>query len=96
MVIYFDTNLRVIIVPFSNRIKFNYFRKNGWSVHPNSRVCVRQFTNLPLPVSDDAGSRLAGGLSNLDDVAVRITDVAADLAVLGDWLGDELGAATFP
>ena len=55
-----------------------------------------QFTNLPLPVSDDAGSRLVGGLSDLDDVAVRITDVAADLAVLLDWLRDELGAATFP
>src|SRR5579864_3781934 len=35
-------------------------------------------------------------LSDLDDVAVRIADVAADLAVLGDRLRDELGSATLP
>src|SRR6476660_7994339 len=35
-------------------------------------------------------------LSNLDDVTVRITDVAARLAVLGDRLRDELRSSTFP
>src|SRR5579862_6134424 len=35
-------------------------------------------------------------LSDLDNVTVRIADVAADLAVLGYWFGDELGSSTFP
>ena len=35
-------------------------------------------------------------LTNLDDVAVRIADVAADLAVFGQRLGDELGSSAFP
>ena len=37
-----------------------------------------------------------GALSDLDNVTVRIADVAANLAVLGDRLGDELGSSTFP
>ena len=41
------------------------------------------------------GSKV-GALSDLDDIAVRIADVAADLAVLGDRLRDELGSPTFP
>jgi len=35
-------------------------------------------------------------LTNLNDVAVRIADVAADLAVFGQRLRDELGSSTFP
>jgi len=35
-------------------------------------------------------------LSDFDDIAVRIADVAADLAVLGYWFGDELGSSTLP
>lgn len=35
-------------------------------------------------------------LSNLDDVAVKIADVTPNLAVLGDWLRNELGSSTFP
>jgi len=35
-------------------------------------------------------------LTDLDEVAVRIADVAADLAVFGERLGDELGSSTFP
>jgi hypothetical protein len=35
-------------------------------------------------------------LTNLDDISVRIADVAADLAVLGQRLRDELGSSTFP
>src|SRR5580693_6911629 len=35
-------------------------------------------------------------LSDLDDVTVRIADVAANLAVLRYWLRDELGSSTFP
>ena len=37
-----------------------------------------------------------GALSDLDNVTVRIADVAARLAVLRDRLGDELGSSTFP
>src|SRR3984885_7763072 len=37
-----------------------------------------------------------GALSDLDDVAVRIADVAANLAVLGNRFRQELGSSTFP
>ena len=37
-----------------------------------------------------------GALSNLDDITVRIADVAADLAVLGDRLSNEFGSPAFP
>jgi hypothetical protein len=40
--------------------------------------------------------REAGTLSDLDDISVRIADVAARLAVFGDRLGDELRSSTFP
>ena len=37
-----------------------------------------------------------GALSDLDNVTVRIADVAANLAILGYWRRDELGSSTFP
>ena len=37
-----------------------------------------------------------GALSDLDNITVRVADVAADLAILGDRLRNELGASTFP
>ena len=37
-----------------------------------------------------------GALSDLDNITVRIADVAANLAVLGYWLRDELSSSTFP
>src|SRR5579872_5569368 len=37
-----------------------------------------------------------GALSNFDNITVRIADVAAYFAVLGDRLRDELGSSTFP
>ena len=40
--------------------------------------------------------REVGALSDFDDIAVRIADVAARLAVLGDRLRDELRSSTFP
>src|SRR6202140_5006200 len=40
--------------------------------------------------------RKVGALSDLDDISVRIADVAARLAVLGDRLRDELRSSTFP
>jgi hypothetical protein len=39
---------------------------------------------------------LVGALSDFDNIAVRIADVAADLAVLGDRRREELGPSTFP
>jgi len=38
----------------------------------------------------------AGALSDLDNVTVRIADVAANLAVLGDRSREKLGSPTFP
>jgi len=40
--------------------------------------------------------REVGALSDLDDISVRIADVAARLAVLGDRRSDELRSSTFP
>ena len=40
--------------------------------------------------------REIGALPDLDNIAVRIADVATNLAILGDRLGEELGSATFP
>src|ERR1700733_735900 len=40
--------------------------------------------------------REVGALSDLDKISVRIADVAARLAVLGDRLRDELRSSTFP
>src|ERR1700688_3319109 len=37
-----------------------------------------------------------GALSDLDNITVRIADVAANLAVLGNRFRDELGSSTFP
>jgi hypothetical protein len=37
-----------------------------------------------------------GALSDFDDIAVRIADVAANLVVLFLRLLDELGSSTFP
>ena len=48
--------------------------------HPDQALTVREI----------------GALPDLDNVTVRITDVAANLAVLGDRLRDELGSSTFP
>ena len=37
-----------------------------------------------------------GALSDLDNISVRIADVAAYLAVLGDRWRDEFGSSTLP
>src|SRR5579862_4066856 len=39
--------------------------------------------------------REVGALSDLDNISVRVADVAARLAVLGDRLCDELRSSTF-
>src|SRR5580693_4261399 len=40
--------------------------------------------------------REVGALSDLDNISVRIADVAARLAVFGDRCRDELRSSTFP
>src|SRR5580698_7772789 len=40
--------------------------------------------------------RKVGALSDLDNIAVRIADITANLAVLGDRRSDELGSSIFP
>ena len=74
------------------------------SLNPKSRV------DLIGPFSQESRSRLifvaqmlrwltvgeVGALSDLDDVTVGIADIAANLAVLGDRLRDEIGSSTFP
>jgi hypothetical protein len=40
--------------------------------------------------------REIGGLSDLDNITVRIANVAASLAVLGNRFREELGSSTFP
>src|SRR6516164_6740560 len=50
------------------------------AAHPGRALTVREF----------------GALSDLDNVTVRITDVAARLAVLGYRFRDEFGSSTFP
>jgi len=37
-----------------------------------------------------------GALSDLDNIAVRIADVATRLALFGYWFCDELRSSTFP
>src|SRR6202451_1404858 len=52
----------------------------GSASHPRRGLAVRE----------------VGALSDLDNVTVRIADVAANLAVLGYWFREELGPSTFP
>jgi len=51
---------------------------------------VREYQLHPSAV------REVGALSDLDNISVRIADVAARLAVFGDRLRDELRSSTFP
>jgi hypothetical protein len=55
-----------------------------------SRLSPQVFARRALTV------RKVRALSDLDDIAIRIAHVAANLAVFGDWLGDELGSSTSP
>ena len=51
---------------------------------------------LRVPLGQALTLSEVGALSDLDNVTVRIAHVAADLAVLGDRLRDELGSPAFP
>jgi len=63
---------------------------------PRLERATRLFREFLAP----SGRALAVGkiraLSDLDDVTIRIANVAANLAVFGDGLRDELGSPTFP
>src|SRR5580692_2264679 len=64
----------------------DYFR-----LGPDSPWTVRMlFRGRTSPVLE------VGALSDLDNVSVRIADVAANLAVLGNRFREELGSSTFP
>ena len=54
------------------------------------------FTNGSVAQPPALTVRELGALSDLDNIAVRIADVAARLAVLGYWFRDELRSSTFP
>ena len=73
--------------PFDQRIE--RYESIGWTLLSGALI-----------LASHPGRALAvleiGALSDFDDVTVRIADVAADLAVLGDRLRDELGPSTFP
>jgi hypothetical protein len=64
---------------------------NNFRLGDNSPGTVRMlFPGRALTVRD------VGALSDLDNIAVRIADIAAYLAILGYWFRDELGSSTFP
>jgi len=49
-----------------------------------------------MPSGRASTVRKIGALSDLDNISVRISDVAANLTVLGNRLCDELGPSTLP
>ena len=61
-----------------------------------SHVAVDRDTRAYLLSSRLAVRDARVALPNFYDVAVRIADVAARLAVFGLWFRDELGSSTFP
>ena len=65
---------------------------------PSSRTTTRGVLTSPDSLFPDRESTVGKGsaLSDLDNISVRIADVAAYLAVLRDRLRDELGSSTFP
>ena len=57
---------------------------------------VKPFEAADLAGEDSLTVLEVRALSDLDNISVRIADIAARLAVLGDRLRDELRSATFP
>jgi hypothetical protein len=78
------------------------------TTHPGPRLCeLKQISYAKLVLFPPGAVRIVfpgqastvlqvGALSDLDDISVRIADVAANLSVLGDRLCDELRSPTFP
>jgi hypothetical protein len=79
---------------------------NGWRLHGiygkeptralSESPTTRSGTMRMLFPGRASAVREVGALSDLDNISVRIADVAARLAVFGDRLRDELGSSTFP
>jgi hypothetical protein len=73
---------------------------SGLSIREIVRGLQRAASTVSREVVRNGGRALTvclvGALSYLDDIAVRIADVAANLAVLGDRLRDELRSSTLP
>jgi len=61
-----------------------------WVWRQLPRDCENVFSGQTSTVHE------VGALSDFDDIAVRIADVAAYLAVLRDRLREELRSSTFP
>ena len=89
----------VIILGRQPVVKHHYGKERGeaWGTpseflldHVVGRARLSAVPRPPLTV------RQVGALSNLDNVSVRIADVAAYLAVLGDRLREELRSSAFP
>ena len=57
---------------------------------------VKRMRRIPLQTRALTVLEVRLALSDLDNITVRIADVAARLAVLVLWLRDELGSSTFP
>jgi hypothetical protein len=67
--------------PTSRKEREKWGNRRGWLLSLSGRA---------LTVGE------VGALSDFDDIAVRIADVAAYLAVLGYGGRDEFGSSTFP
>ncbi len=68
------------------------FDSNGEAVRSSIKFALKSASHPDRALTVD----LVSALSDLDNIAVRIADVAANLAVLGYWFRDELRSSTFP
>src|ERR1700687_563273 len=98
------------LLPLRPRMWFNHtpYRANSASLLTAAERCcivranrlarsgVPQTSKSASQPARATASREVGTLSDLDNVTVRIADVAANLAVLFLRLRDELGSSTFP
>jgi hypothetical protein len=76
-------------------------RGHDWTRYLSPRIAAIVTLSLYLLKKKDHPGRASTvcevcALSDLDNISVRIADVAARLAVLGDRLRDELRSSTFP
>jgi hypothetical protein len=90
-------------------MKSSISRSAGWLFTTSEPICVFRigpgrdatFAIQEISKKTDHPSRASTvcevcALSDLDNISVRIADVAARLAVLGDRLRDELRSSTLP
>src|ERR1022692_3668158 len=88
--------------PQFNCCKFDFSANRGRAVLYRSRQWASTLSGHPQAFKSASRPgraltvREVGALSDFDNITVRIADVAARLAVLGDRLGDEPPSSTFP